>query len=145
MLQSDMTRRVFESRADPMQMTFDRKRADKKFEALKSAMQEGYINTVTSLVKNRALDINYKDDNNRTAAHYACMWDQLEVLKILCRENAFLETKDKEGNTPLLTAIVHGHNSCVACLLREGVKLEVRDKSGKSLSLSLSLSLFCSL
>jgi hypothetical protein len=56
-----------------------------------------------------------------------------EVVKLLLKKDAELETKDEGyGRTPLLYAARNGHESVVKLLLEKGAKQETKDKDGQT-------------
>jgi ankyrin repeat protein len=54
------------------------------------------------------------------------------VVKLLLERGVELETKDKDGQTPLSWATRHGHEAVVMLLLERGAELETKDKDGQT-------------
>ena len=54
------------------------------------------------------------------------------VVDLLLENGAKLETKDKNGRTPLLWAVVDQHEAEVKLLLEKGADLETKDKDGRT-------------
>ncbi len=52
------------------------------------------------------------------------------MLQLLLDKGANIETKDKDGWTPLLSATVNGHEAVVQLLLDKGANIEAKDKDG---------------
>jgi ankyrin repeat protein len=50
------------------------------------------------------------------------------VIKLLLEKNADLESKDKNGQTPLLLAAENGHKAVIKLLLEKNADLEYKDK-----------------
>jgi ankyrin repeat protein len=48
-------------------------------------------------------------------------------VKLLLEKGAELETKDKDGRTPLSWAVRNGYGAVVKLLLEKGTKLETKD------------------
>mmetsp|Transcript_27752 Transcript_27752/g.36374 ORF Transcript_27752/g.36374 Transcript_27752/m.36374 type:complete len:582 (-) Transcript_27752:386-2131(-) len=73
-------------------------------------------------------DVNQKDSYQFTAAHHACMYDYVEVLKILNENGADFSLTNNNGNTPLLLAAEKGYFDCVKYLAEEcKVDIEARN------------------
>lgn len=51
-----------------------------------------------------------------------------EIVRLLLKNKANLDTKDKEGRTPLMCAALTGSTSVVALLLEHGVPVDATDK-----------------
>eukprot|EP00961_Rhodomonas_salina_P252440 3412109-Rhodomonas_salina.1 len=66
-----------------------------------------------------------KSMGKRTALHYAAQNEGPEIVEALIEAKADLEIPDKDGETPLLCAVKHGHPEVVALLTkRKAQRLE---------------------
>ncbi|GFN98694.1 myotrophin-like protein [Plakobranchus ocellatus] len=72
------------------------------------------------------IDVNI-EVQGRLPLHFAADYGQTDVIEYLLSKGATVNTPDKYGITPLLSAIFEGHTSSVKLLLEKGA-----DKSGKS-------------
>lgn len=85
------------------------------------------------LIKND-VEVNCVDDQGRTPAHYAASAGGLEALKVLAHNDIDVNSRDTVGFVPAHHAAANNNCSCLVFLLGSGLaKMEVRDRSGKSL------------
>jgi ankyrin repeat protein len=86
-----------------------------------------------------------RDGDGDTPLHCAAIGGQLEVARILLRLNVEVNSRNKEGSTPLHLAsegrperpglpVVEGNPDIVRLLLDHGADAQVRDLSGKTAS-----------
>ncbi|CAI8015499.1 Myotrophin [Geodia barretti] len=78
-------------------------------------------------LKKPGFNVNNELMNGRNALHYAADYGQAEVVSLLLKLKADINTPDKFGITPLLAAVYEGHKDVVKVLLEKGA-----DKSGKA-------------
>ncbi|XP_060576156.1 transient receptor potential cation channel subfamily A member 1 homolog [Ruditapes philippinarum] len=64
------------------------------------------LDNLTRIINAGKSDVNYIDDNRRTALHEAVRKGEVETVKLLMSAGASLEFKDVDGNTAL-------HNACL--------------------------------
>lgn len=80
------------------------------------------------------MEVNCVDDQGRTPAHYAASAGGLDALKVLAHNDGDVNSKDTVGFVPAHHAAANNNCSCLVFLLGSGLaKMEVRDRSGKSL------------
>jgi ankyrin repeat protein len=83
------------------------------------------------------IDVDCQDNGGNTALHYCFIRsDNLRGLQLLLAHPglASLNTKNRDGRTPLMLAVVMGQVQCVAELVRvPGVDLGTTDREGRSL------------
>lgn len=80
------------------------------------------------------VEVNCVDDQGRTPAHYAASAGGLDALKVLAHNDVDVNSKDTVGFVPAHHAAANNNCSCLVFLLGSGLaKMEVRDRSGKSL------------
>jgi ankyrin repeat protein len=91
------------------------------------AVKNGDLDAVEKCLKKPGFNVNNELMNGRNALHYAADYGQAEVVSLLLKLKANINTPDKFGITPLLAAIYEGHEQVVKVLLEKGA-----DKSGKA-------------
>lgn len=80
------------------------------------------------------VEVNCVDDQGRTPAHYAASAGGLDALKVLAHNDVDVNSRDTVGFVPAHLAAANNNCSCLVFLLGSGLaKMEVRDRSGKSL------------
>lgn len=120
---------------------------------LLKAIKLGFIERVKSLLWQGA-EVNIKDKNGDTplilaiesepivaqAGDYnmrrACYDGKIEMVKLLVKEGANIETKSKYGNTPLICAAHHGETEVVRFLLEQGADIKAVGRHGNTALLS---------
>ena len=90
---------------------------------------------VDLLLAQPGLDVNAKNDNNRTALHYACDKGNIAILsKLLAVPGILVNERDSDGGTPITWAIIYGKPEAVRMMAAvEEVDLDVRCNNGRSL------------
>ncbi|XP_049850619.1 uncharacterized protein LOC126323277 [Schistocerca gregaria] len=86
------------------------------------------------LLKEKKIDVNAKDDQDRTACHVAAKSGHAEVLELLCKAGADTNVLDSSDRTPLMVAL----RSCsdryrvavLQTLFKYGASANVRDENG---------------
>jgi hypothetical protein len=73
-----------------------------------------------------------RDPNGNSALSLACMEGHMEIVELLCKQNAELENINKEGKTPLMVALSYGHGAIATYLTAAGASVIVRDNEGIS-------------
>jgi hypothetical protein len=63
-----------------------------------------------------------------TGVHLAVYFGRVETTMALLKNRHYLDFKDTNGRTPLLWAVVKGHEAVVKLLLEKGTELETKDK-----------------
>lgn len=98
------------------------------------ACQEGKADIVKILL-DYPLDINAKGIDDYSALHYAVQKRNPEIVKLLLAKNANIDSQDKEGNTPLWTAVMtySGNDEVIKLLLDGGADPRIPNKHGITL------------
>jgi ankyrin repeat protein len=100
--------------------------------SLMYATQGGYKDIVQILLQHKAeierQDI-YQDGN---ALIRACYFHHLEIISLLLDHGANIETRNANGETPLIAASVAGHLDTVSLLLDRGAEVNARNNDGKT-------------
>lgn len=82
------------------------------------AVDENRLPVVHTLLETNATDLNATNDHGATALHHAAAKGYLEIARLLIADDADLERTDREGQTPLMIAIRHGHDEIVDLINR---------------------------
>ena len=99
--------------------------------ALTLAASQGHGDVVSLLINHNAeIDFQNTEDGN-SALHLASQNGFLEIAEILIKNGANIDLRNKNGWTPLITAVALGRNDLVKMLIRCGADISVTDKRGK--------------
>ncbi|XP_049843247.1 E3 ubiquitin-protein ligase MIB1-like [Schistocerca gregaria] len=104
---------------------------DMKGEMLISAAKEGSVSKVRTLLAVGA-DVEAKDENQRTALHWAAAMGHEEVAAHLLEVGAGVNARDRWQNTPLHLAAWKGHAAVVRLLAASSADHNARDQSGST-------------
>jgi hypothetical protein len=91
-----------------------------------TAVEQGDLNTVTSLLEHTPEVVFRKDNENRTPLHYAAYQGHTELVKLLLAKGAEVNAKDNAGRTPLHSAAGRGHTGSVELLLANGAEVNAK-------------------
>lgn len=91
-----------------------------KVNMLITAVNNGHIETVKSLIKSKA-DVNWKDGFNSTALMYAAAKGNLEMVNLLLESGADINASDGQGNT-VVSAASESKNPELIKLIQERLK-----------------------
>ncbi|MBZ3887814.1 Ankyrin repeat domain-containing protein 26 [Sciurus carolinensis] len=69
---------------------------------------------------------------NRTALHYACVYDQPKVVTLLIKMNSDVNICDDDKSTALIKAVQFQAEECAMILLQSGADPNVMDASGNT-------------
>ena len=88
------------------------------------------------LLVDQATDINLRDHHGRTVLHYAAEVRHTPapefVQALVTQKGATMDARDKNGWTPLHTAVAFGNYATAAMLVDLGAVLSVRDTAGRT-------------
>ena len=83
-----------------------------------------FLGIVRRLLQVPSLQLGRCCDNGETALHYACKYNRVSILKLLCQDNrcipALVNKKDYDGETALMRGVCMGHLDIVKELDMEG-------------------------
>lgn len=88
---------------------------------LADAAMNGELETVRSLLDQRAGDVNEAQLDGTTALHWALYWDDLEMAGLLIQAGAAVNTANRAGATPMRMATINGNAAMIEALLDAGV------------------------
>ena len=84
---------------------------------LHMAAQEGKLDIIRYLTREKELDPDQSDDDDMTPLHLAACYGHTEVVRYLIERGADVNQVDNEGETPLSLAIHYGCVDVVGILL----------------------------
>jgi len=96
-----------------------------------SAASTGDHESLQLLLKEGA-DKDMKDEEGRTALHFACGYAELKCADILLEAGANVDAVDKNSNTALHYAAGYGQKECVEMLIKHGASGTLRNQDGKT-------------
>ena len=101
------------------------------FTTIHQAARDGNDARLSSLLNNDGVDVNEKDNSDRTAISYASQWGHRECVELLITKGADPNVKDRNGQTALMWASRNGHRECMSLLITKGgAGLNVKDDHG---------------
>lgn len=99
-------------------------------EALIQAAQEGNINIVTQLLKQR-INVNFNNKNYGTALHCACEYGHEDIATLLLSNGADINITDANlGMSPLHIASRNGQSDIIEVFLKYGANINCKDSDG---------------
>lgn len=100
--------------------------------ALMIAAEFGSIDNIRLLLGSGA-DVNAQEASQTTALTWAIARPgNKEILELLLANGARLDTPDRFGHTPLISAVLQGNEENVRCLLQHGADRTPKDSTGKT-------------
>ncbi|CAF3495384.1 unnamed protein product [Fusarium graminearum] len=87
---------------------------------------------VTRLLCDRRVDIEAKDEHDRTALILAALSSKHETLKLLLEKGADIEAKDKYDRTALILTALSSRHKTLKLLLEKGADIEAKDEAGRT-------------
>jgi hypothetical protein len=99
---------------------------------LHSAASTGDHEALAILLAAPACDVNAKDDEGRTALHFACGYGEIACAEALLSAKADADAMDKNSNTALHYAAGYGRREVVQLLVDAGASVVLKNADGKS-------------
>ena len=87
---------------------------------------------VVEMLLDKGVDMNSRDNNDRTPLSWAAGGGYTRVVEILLKRGAEVDSRDNTGRTPISFAVEAGHNDTVTLLL-DVTDINVKDGSVRSL------------
>ncbi|XP_062569543.1 ankyrin repeat and death domain-containing protein 1A-like isoform X1 [Saccostrea cucullata] len=94
------------------------------------AARENDLESVRKLLSEHRINVNCKNNLDRTALHWAAANGNIEVIEELMEDGADLESKDKYGMRPVLWAAWLGHLEAIKVLITGGATPLCTNKQG---------------
>lgn len=95
--------------------------------ALHKAAGGGDAATVSSMLAEGGLDLEYKGGDSRTALSAAANWGHVECVKLLIEAGARVDGGDICGTSAMAWAASKGRVDCIKVLLAAGARVNARD------------------
>jgi len=92
--------------------------------------KDGSAKEVKHWLRTKQLDVDARDEHNRTALHISAQAGNLVVLKALLKLKAATEVRNAYFGTPLQSASINGHAECAKALLANGADARAHDRDG---------------
>ena len=96
------------------------------------ASKLGHADVIERLLLEPEVDINYRDNNQRTSLSYASQFGRVEAVQLLLDFGADTDMFGVHGRTPLSIAGEFGHKKIVELLLDRSADPTIKDKKGIS-------------
>jgi len=93
-------------------------------------VKNGVLESVKQSIEKDHIDVNVKDNNQRTGLHHAADFGQTAVIEYLLSKGAKINALDNYGITPLLAAAYENHAGAVEILLKKGADVKVKGPDG---------------
>lgn len=90
------------------------------------------VPALVSILIDRGLDVDSRDDMGSTPLHNAAVAENLETVRLLLDHGADINTKDSMGLTALHKAVAGGRLSSIRLLLDSGAVVEAKDALGRT-------------
>ncbi|XP_046550258.1 ankyrin repeat domain-containing protein 7-like [Haliotis rubra] len=79
-------------------------------------------------------NVSQVDDANNTVLHWACLGGYMAVVKYLVRQGSVdINSRNKDGLTPLMTTVIKGKEDVFDFLVRMGVNVSRVDVHGRNI------------
>jgi Ankyrin repeats (3 copies)/Ankyrin repeats (many copies) len=102
---------------------------------LHAAAHSGNLEVVRKLIEYDPANVNPRDEYRSTPLHLSSDGHYFKagsVVRLLLEHGADIDLQDKDGWTPLYTALINGALEIVPLLLEYGADVEARDNDGKT-------------
>jgi hypothetical protein len=99
---------------------------------LHSAASQGDHEALAVLLAAPGCEVNAKDEEGRTALHFACGYGEIACAEALLSAKADADATDKNSNTALHYAAGYGRRDVVQLLVDAGASVVLKNADGKS-------------
>ena len=104
-----------------------------KIVLLEQSVAAPFINkTVPADLEDSASKAEYKDKDGQEI-HAAAKSGNIEIIEILLSQGFEVDSRDKEGATPLMFTALYGHEGAFQMLIQNGADPSLKDNDGFSL------------
>ncbi|XP_059091343.1 ankyrin repeat and SAM domain-containing protein 6-like [Tigriopus californicus] len=94
------------------------------------ACEIGDPSLVQQIILNHQLSVDVRDNDDITGLQVAAANDQIDIVKLLIKKKANLNTSNSSGWAPLHHGAFHGHTKMCHLLIRHGADVSARNKFG---------------
>jgi len=91
---------------------------------------DGNFDSIKKIIKNKLVDINYKNEYNKTGLIYASKSGHINIVKFLVENGANLNIQDVNQNTALMHAIFYNNVDVIEYLIIQGSDLSLKNIHG---------------
>lgn len=88
------------------------------------AIQEGDVMQLWRLLSRKDVNINETDGIGMQPIHYACLYAELEILKVLLQQGANIDAATSKGDFPLDIAVTEGNFEVAQYLVSRGARIK---------------------
>ncbi|XP_060246696.1 ankyrin repeat domain-containing protein 7-like [Meriones unguiculatus] len=96
------------------------------------AASVGDWSAVENFITWHGCEVDKEDRRNRTPLHYASVFNQPGMIRLLIKKSCNVNVQDDEGCTPLIKAVEMNNVKCVSVLLKHGANPHIKDLNGNT-------------
>lgn len=93
---------------------------------------QGQQERLVELLSNRAVDVNLRDNDQRTALHWAAFTGKADAVLALLRFGSDVNALDSRSVSPLMVAALNSHLPIAQILLQHGARTDIRSLQGRT-------------
>jgi hypothetical protein len=93
------------------------------------AAKQGNVTEIAKLLKS-GVDVNFRDQGQETALHYAAEKGHVKAIEFLLEKGADISATTILGDTPLHTAVLYNQTQATEKLLEKEANANAKDKTG---------------
>jgi len=110
---------------------------DKNKKLFLEACEDGNLKKIKEIFKKSKIDINYRNNSNKTGLIYASKNGHINIVKFLVENGADLNIQDINNNTALMFAIFYNNTEIAQYLITQGSDLSLRNIHGSILHVAV--------
>lgn len=84
------------------------------------------------LMTSMRFEVEYAINRSQTPLHWAVTNNWQSTVRQLLQMGAFIDARDRNGNTALLLSLFHGHEAIAELLIEAGASIHARDSDGQT-------------
>ncbi|KAL7805230.1 hypothetical protein V8C44DRAFT_352281 [Trichoderma aethiopicum] len=84
------------------------------------------------LMTSMRFEVEYAVNRSQTPLHWAVTNNWQSTVRQLLQMGAFIDARDRNGNTALLLSLFHGHEEIAELLIEAGANINARDSDGQT-------------
>lgn len=93
---------------------------------------QGQQDRLLELLSSRSVDVNQRDNDQRTAMHWAAFTGKTDAALVLVRFGADVNALDSRSVSPLMVAALNSHLHVAQILLQHGARTDIRSLQGRT-------------